>query len=100
VECQKSDWKAHKIMCRFTTEMSDESNELALEEVCSLINLIVMTEEGAWSAQLGEKRYTRFLEHTVAYCERQFGKPRWLELGLELVLELLLSLLSLLFEQT
>jgi hypothetical protein len=70
-DCQKKDWKIHKIACHLIKLMPGRL--LPFRDVCSVIEEVTNQTE-AQIAKLGSKRYIRLLKHTATFGERQFGK--------------------------
>jgi hypothetical protein len=70
-ECQKTDWKSHKIMCRLMKLMPDVLQPFSI--VLSTVREIVNQTE-AQVAKLGQQKYIRLLHHAARFTNRQFGK--------------------------
>jgi hypothetical protein len=70
-ECQKSDWKMHKITWPFIKVMSDVL--LPFIEVATVIGKVrYQTDDQI--AKLGRKNYVRLLHHVAKFAEYQYGK--------------------------
>lgn len=62
-ECQKKDWKKHKLMCPMLKRLS---NKLQHHEVVQVILEILDLNDGP--------KYVRVFEHLLSYAEYQFGE--------------------------
>lgn len=62
-DCQKSDWKAHKLMCKTSKKLSNQL--LPYREVVQVSHEIVTVPKNA--------NDTRVLSHVLSYAEFQFG---------------------------
>lgn len=73
-ECQKKDWKIHKIVCHLIKRMPDTL--LQYGHVWPVIKEELFIPEGdsVILVKLGSKRYFKLLQHTAAFAEHQFGK--------------------------
>jgi hypothetical protein len=71
-ECQKKDWKVHKIVCHLVKQMPDMRRQ-SFKDVCSVVNTALEQSEEQMF-KLGRKKYIRLLQHTETYVEIQFGK--------------------------
>jgi tetratricopeptide (TPR) repeat protein len=72
-ECQKTNWKVHKILCRFIKLMPDAL--LPLNDGFSIISDIIKElKSNIPLHQLGTQKYVRLLYHLAAFAEHQFGK--------------------------
>jgi tetratricopeptide (TPR) repeat protein len=75
-ECQKSDWKTHKLICRLIKLMPD--SRVPFKEVFGTVQEIVNDTSReiceARIAKLGMERYIKLLYHTEKFAEKQFGK--------------------------
>jgi hypothetical protein len=70
-ECQKADWKAHKILCNLIRSMPDTI--VPSRDVCLIVSKVT-NQTFALIAKLGRKKSAKLVEHTAAFAERQFGK--------------------------
>jgi hypothetical protein len=71
-ECQKKDWKTHKIVCNMIKRMPDTLLP-SFNDVLSVIQEVLGQTE-AQIFKLGRKGYIRLLQHTATFAEHQFGK--------------------------
>lgn len=70
-ECQKKDWKTHKIVCHLIKKMPDTL--LPYNDVCSVV-AEALNETEVSIVKLGSKRYVRLLQHITIFAKHQFGK--------------------------
>jgi hypothetical protein len=73
-ECQKEDWKSHKIICNILKYMP---NAVAAENMFN--NVIIACKKAlnlteAQISKLGKKRYMKLLERAESFAEHQFGE--------------------------
>lgn len=71
-ECQKGDWKAHKIMCHLI-KMMPSNMLLPFLDICSVLDE-VLNQTAAQIVQLGRKKHVRLLEYLLAFAKHQFGE--------------------------
>jgi hypothetical protein len=70
-ECQKEDWRAHKIMCKLIKQMPDKQQPF--KDVSSVTYKVLnLTEEQ--KSKLGTKKYANLLERAATFAEYQFGQ--------------------------
>jgi hypothetical protein len=71
-ECQKADWKAHKIACNLI-KLMPVAVLPSFRDVCIVIDSVMKLTD-AQIAKLGSKKYVGLIDNSIKFVNHQAGK--------------------------